>query len=258
MRNMPGMNGCGFTPVPASIVKALSLVQSQVESVNKSMRNKHGGYDYASTDDIYAAVTRLMGKAGLVIIPLEASHEIKRIEKDGKTSNWLAVTYQFVFCAADGETWTHDGCRRSIYCQWLGPQTHQAAASYAQKQFLRDQFKLPTGEKDLDDTPQTEKVVEVAPKRKSSHAAKKESAAIREKRANGDSTDEQTIEERFNELKREIEGAISVEHLRHLHDIHFDVDTQQSWSEFPHRWAKLLDDDYELRLDDLRQVEMGL
>lgn len=57
--------------IHASIVQAICKVQSGMEAVKKSQRNAHGGYMFASTDDIYAEVCRRMADAQLVIIPLE-------------------------------------------------------------------------------------------------------------------------------------------------------------------------------------------
>jgi hypothetical protein len=55
--------------------------------------------------------------------------------------------------------------------QVLGPQTHMAAQSYAEKTFLRSLFKLPTGDLDLDQLPTDE---EKPVKRKSSAQGKKD------------------------------------------------------------------------------------
>src|SRR5262245_870561 len=78
-----------MTRIPGSIVKAISRIQMSVEAISKSQRNNHGGYQFASTDDIYAGVTRKMGEVGLVIVPLETKHEIVKVEKEGKTVQWL-------------------------------------------------------------------------------------------------------------------------------------------------------------------------
>ena len=51
-----------ITQIPGSIVKAVCAVQTTVDAVKKSQENKHGGYKFASTDDIYAATSQKMGK----------------------------------------------------------------------------------------------------------------------------------------------------------------------------------------------------
>ena len=135
--------------VPGSIVKAVCAVQTTMEAVRKSQRNQHGGYNFASTDDIYAALTRRMGEVGLALISLEDDCEIVRVEKEGKTSQWARLVYSFVLATEDA-TWSHRNLRRSLYIQVTGPQTFQAAQSYAEKSVMRSLFKIPTGDMDLD------------------------------------------------------------------------------------------------------------
>ncbi|MFZ4072496.1 MAG: ERF family protein, partial [Caulobacterales bacterium] len=142
--------------MPKVIVKAISAVQSTVEAVAKTQFNKMGGYKFASADDIYAAVTRRMGQVGLVIMPLELEPpQIERIEREGKTAQWARFRFGFLL-AVDDETWFDERSSRTLFIQLLGPQTFNAAESYAQKQFLRGLLKLPTGDLDLDSMPQAE------------------------------------------------------------------------------------------------------
>ncbi len=143
-----------ITPISASIVIAIAAVMSTLEAVKKSNKNLHGGYNYASTDDIYAAITKKMGELSFVILTLEESApEIKSITRDGKTSNWMKVSYLFVLATKDA-TWTDARCRRTLFLQITAPQTFQAAESYAKKQFLRSLFQIPTGDMDLDSLPE--------------------------------------------------------------------------------------------------------
>ncbi len=144
------------TPIPSSIVVAACQIQSTVEAVKKSHKNQHGGYMFASTDDIYAALTRKMGEIGLMCLVMEEKDvEIVRVEKDGKTSQWGKFVFSFVLATKDA-TWTDPRNRRSLFIQITGPQTFQAANSYAEKSYLKSLFKLPTGEMDLDGMPQAD------------------------------------------------------------------------------------------------------
>src|SRR5690606_6161042 len=97
--------------IPGSIVKAICAVQASMAAVAKSQRNGHGGYNFASTDDIYAALTRKLGEVGLTIMPLELNHEIVRFEKDGKTVQWLRAEFGFVLATEDA-TWAHPSAKR--------------------------------------------------------------------------------------------------------------------------------------------------
>lgn len=142
-------------PIPPSIVVAICAIQTTVEAVKKSHKNQHGSYMYASTDDIYAALTRKMGEVGLVCMVLEEKEtEIVRVEKDGKTSQWAKFVFSFVLATKEA-TWTDPRCRRSLFLQVTGPQSFQAANSYVEKSYLKSLFKLPTGDGlDLDSMPQ--------------------------------------------------------------------------------------------------------
>ena len=172
----------GVTPIPSSIVQAICQIMVTVEAVKKSQRNQHGGYNFASTDDIYAAVTRKMGEVGLVLLSLEDRCEIKRIEKDGKTAQWAHMEFSFIL-ATTRDTWTDARAKRTLYIQVTGPQTFQAAQSYVEKAYLRSLLKLPTGDMDLDSMPQADneddQIALVGGKKRKSSAEASETAASR-------------------------------------------------------------------------------
>lgn len=161
-------------PLPGSIVKAIAAVMLGMTAVKKSQHNKHGNYNYSSADDIYAALSLKMAEAGLIALCLEDGEpEIKIVEKDGTDKDgkafttrkqWLKVNYKFVL-ATETDTWTDDGARRSLFIEILGPQTFQAAQSYAEKSWLRSLFKIATGDMDLDGLPQEDEEGEGRAKR---------------------------------------------------------------------------------------------
>lgn len=223
-----------FQPIPKPIVKAISAVQQTVEAVAKTQFNKMGGYKFASADDIYAAVTRRMGQVGLVIMVLELEPpKIERIERDGKTAQWARFRFGFAL-AVDDETWFDERSSRTLFIQLLGPQTFNAAESYAQKQYLRGLLKLPTGDMDLDSMPTAETVEDQVAlseprKRKSSASAKKDGTT-----------------EVFNDIRRAIKDAVNADMLRHLRETYSD-----EWSSAPTAWAEILDNEYEDRMTDL-------
>jgi len=221
--------------IPPSIVAAILHVKAKVEPVKKSQRNGHGGYQFASTDDIYAATTRLMAEAGLVIMPLEAAPpEIVKNEKDGKTSQWGKFTFSFVLATKDA-TWSDPCLRRTLFIQITGPQTFQAAESYAVKTLLRSLFKLPTGDMDLDSVAQAETIeaqeaLNGKPKRKSSAEGKRDGSVAE-----------------FNKLVAAIAAASNREDLQALY---MDcADTNGPWAGMPTKWAGLLQDDYDSKME---------
>lgn len=241
IRGERGVNGVsahhGLTPIPGSIVKAICAIKSTVEALKKSGKNPHGGYQFSSTDDLYAAVARKMGDVGLMCLSLEVESEIKRIEKDGKTSQWLRVVYQFVW-ATESDTWSDANNRRTLCVQVTGPQTYQAAQSFAEKAYLRSTFKLPSGDMDLDSMPQADSEEEMndilAPrKKKSSSAAKKDGTDVV-----------------FNELRGAISGADGPADLQLIKRNNWSV-----WQQMPERWRQILDAEFDDRMAEFEQME---
>lgn len=225
-----------MTPIPSSIVQALCQIMVTVEAVKKSQRNQHGGYNFASTDDIYAAVTRKMGEVGLILLSLEDRCEIKRIEKDGKTAQWAHMEFSFVL-ATTADTWTDQRAKRTLYIQVTGPQTFQAAQSYVEKAYLRSLLKLPTGDMDLDSMPQADNEEDqhdlLAPrKRKSSAAAKRDGTDVA-----------------FNELRGAISGADGPADLALIKRNNWSV-----WDTLPPAWRKIVDAEFEDKMAEFGEV----
>jgi hypothetical protein len=220
-------------------VLAICKVQATVEAVKKSQRNQHGGYNFASTDDIYAAITRKLGEVGLVVMALEEESEIKRVEKDGKTAQWARMVFSFVL-ATETDTWSDHRARRSLYIQVTGPQTFQAAQSYAEKAYLRSLFKMPTGDMDLDSMPQAEFEEDqndlLAPrKRKSSSAAKKDGTT-----------------DIFNDIRGAISSADGPADLHLIKKQHWSV-----WQAMPTRWLQILDAEFEDKLAEFDSPDLS-
>jgi hypothetical protein len=221
--------------IPGSIVKAICAIQSSLGAVSKSNRNAHGGYNFASADDIYAALTRKMGEVGLCIVSLEDLCEIKRVEGkdskgDTKISQWAHMEFSFVLATEDA-TWTDKRAKRTLYIQVTGAQTFQAAQSYAEKAYLRSLFKIPTGDMDLDSMPQADNEDDMVAlsrggKRKSSSAAKKDGTS-----------------ELFNEIRGKVQTAPTREILTQIRTLY-----SEEWEVMPTRVLELLDNEYEDRM----------
>lgn len=219
-------------PMPASIVRSISAIKATVEAVKKSSKNSHGGYMFASTDDIYAALARKMGEVGYHVHALEEKCEIVRIEKEGKTVQWANVVYSFMH-ATETDTWCHPKDRRTLYIQVTGPQTFQAATSFVEKAYLRSLFKLPTGDMDLDSMPQGDSEEDQVALNGNGRRPRKSSA---EGKRDGSV-------KVFNEIRADIANALGVEHLQHMRTIWAD-----DWAAMPARWADTLEDEYETKM----------
>jgi len=221
--------------IPSEIVKAICKVQSGMSAVKRDGKNQHGGYQFASTDAVYAALTLKLAEVGLSILCLEEEIEIKRVDgKDGKTVQWGRFVFSFIL-ATEQATWSDPRWRRTLYLQITGPQSFMAAQSYAEKALLRSLFKIPTGDMDLDSMPQAEteeaqEALTTGRKRKSSSAAKKDGTT-----------------ETFNGLRAAISSAPSLDDLMTLKNENAEV-----IAEMPERWATIIDDDFIAKSDELR------
>jgi hypothetical protein len=137
--------------VPPEIAAAIIKIEGQIKQLGSDERNPHGGYGYVSVDKFYAIVGPLMAEAGLALLINETSSEI-RAGDSGK--GWLFVQYELQFMHVSGVM--SPVLRRSCALPISGPQAYGAAQSYIEKQFLRQVFKIPTGDRDADDTAQNE------------------------------------------------------------------------------------------------------
>lgn len=222
--------------VPGSIVKAICRVQASMLAVKKDGKNAHAGFMFASTDAIYAAISLKLAEAGLVVMCLEEHPpEIMRVEKDGKTQQWGRFTFQFVLATEDA-TWADPRSRRSLFIAITGPQSFQAANSYAEKSYLRSLLKISTGDLDLDGLAQADTEEDQAAlnanggKRKSSSAAKKDGTT-----------------ETFNEIRAKIQSAEAVELLQQIPVLY-----SEEIKALPERWHVMIKEEYEDRMDTLR------
>jgi hypothetical protein len=138
--NVPNISGAEppRPKIPASIAKAIVRVMQAVATIEKDAENKHGNYKYASVDSVYEGVQKAMAEAGIVVIPMEESVE----KLDDKL-----IKFVFSFLVAtETDTWEDPRNKRTVYMQWMGPQTFQGGQSYCEKAFLKGLFKLNTGE----------------------------------------------------------------------------------------------------------------
>ncbi|MGI9521259.1 MAG: ERF family protein [Hyphomicrobiaceae bacterium] len=141
--------------VPVRIASAIAAVKAGISRVARDGRNDFDKYDYASTDAIYDNVRAAMAEHNLVIICLEAEpteiKPVKTTDKVGRdvTRQWGRFLFQFVLVCGE-DTWTDARASRSLFIEISRPTAFMAAQSYAEKSFLRSLFKIPTGDKDLE------------------------------------------------------------------------------------------------------------
>lgn len=146
--------------MPAEIAEGVNGVCLNVKKAIKDHRNTHGGgYAYASVDTFYEDMGPLLSEAGLFIMMDEA-----RAESDGK---WLMLTFNIYLYHKSGKAFGPVVRTQGVLAN--GPQAYAAAQSYAEKYFLRQLFKIPTGEKEADADSQPAKETIPATKKPDSH-----------------------------------------------------------------------------------------
>jgi ERF superfamily protein len=134
--------------MPPVIAAAIIAVKKQVKQLGFDQENKHGGYKSVSVDKMYETVGQMMAGAGLAVIIDEISTDVRSNDKTGNA--WLFAQYALSFMHESGVM--SAALRRSIALPISGPQAFGSAQSYVEKQFMRQVFKVPTGDKDADDT----------------------------------------------------------------------------------------------------------
>lgn len=141
--------------IPKEIAAATVLVMRAVGRVAKESKNQHGGYKYASVDSFLEATNPACAEAGLIVKPVQTGCELEEIErwdKDGKSKKARVARFKFKFrlIHESGAMWTDPDDERTVVCDWTGPQTFQAAESFALKAYLRTLCQIPTGDADAD------------------------------------------------------------------------------------------------------------
>ena len=200
--------------MPASVAAAIVAVKKQVKQLGHDDKNEHGRYNFVSVDKFYATIGKLMADAGLALLIDETATEIRASDKSGNP--WLFVQYDLTFMHEDGSLAPplHRSCALPIN----GPQTYGAAQSYIEKQFLRQVFKVPTGEKDADDTAQGEDAPQgrTGARTAQGSAPGARTAPQRQQAAPAPSADKEEATKRYKELRAEIDASMTVPDLTSL------------------------------------------
>lgn len=182
--------------MPASIAASIIRVMAQIKQLGTDERNEHGKYRYVSVDKFYSMIGPMMAEAGIALLIDETDSEVK----EGKSGNpWLFAHYALAFMHEDGSI--SAPMRRSLAMPINGPQTYGAAQSYIEKQFLRQVFKIPTGEHDADETAQGDDV----PARSASRGNGATRAYNRQQAAPAPSDAAAEVSKRWKELAHDID-----------------------------------------------------
>jgi hypothetical protein len=132
------------TTFPPKLAAALVKISSEVKQLGKSEKNTFAKYDFVSVDKFYAIVGHLMAANGVHCIPDCVESEVTENMKTGKPL--LRERWAFTLIHETGEV--AGPFHRTVTVPAEGAQAHGSSESYAQKQFLRGVFRVPTGDKD--------------------------------------------------------------------------------------------------------------
>ncbi len=138
---------------PPKLAAALCGVSSKVRQLGKSERNQFAKYDFVSVDKFYSAIGPLMAENGIHCIPdcVESSVVPGNVKTDRNGEQrqgapLLRERWAFTLIHESGEC--AGPFHRTVTVPAEGAQAHGSSESYAQKQFLRGVFRVPTGDKD--------------------------------------------------------------------------------------------------------------
>ncbi len=166
--------------MPPEIASGVIEVMLGVSEIERSQRNEHDNYNFASTDDYYNLVRPLMANAGIGMVTLEGPTELMTVvtTKNGY-ENKAAVQvaeHQFLLIHKSGVIWTHEKLKRTVRMRYMGAQGLTASQSYAEKGMLRSLFKISTGEADLDSEAQEKELSEAKTKSEVAERRKRKDA----------------------------------------------------------------------------------
>jgi hypothetical protein len=145
-------------PMPPEIAKAIISVMKAVRAIGKDAKTDFGRkYAYVSVDAFYEQIGPLMAANGIFDLVLEQSLDVQmRVTVDEynkeKKANWLIGVYH-IYVYHDSGVF-YGPIKREMQVRADGPQAYGSAPSYLEKYFLRQLFKVPTGDADADNHPQ--------------------------------------------------------------------------------------------------------
>lgn len=135
------------------VYQAINAVQAalSVEGIGKNRVNSQGsGYKFRGIDDVYQALSPLLAKHGLVIVPRMVGREcVERTSKNGGALFYVTVEAEFDFIAA--EDGSHHTARTFGEAMDSGDKATNKAMSAAYKYAAFQTFAIPTeGNPDAD------------------------------------------------------------------------------------------------------------
>tara|TARA_R110002020_G_scaffold459579_1_gene677631 strand:- start:5324 stop:5860 length:537 start_codon:yes stop_codon:yes gene_type:complete len=134
------------SPIPLKIAKALIAIQKSIDVFFNDSRNNHQSFNYVSIDAYYQQIRPLLNEHNLIFL-------VNEVEANA-TENMqvVKIQYHLSILHVDGVIWD-TGLNRNIYVKYRNETSCGSALSYAEKNFFRTIFKIPTGEKMQNEPP---------------------------------------------------------------------------------------------------------
>jgi hypothetical protein len=134
------------------VYQAINKVQAAlaVEGISKARNNQAQGYKFRGIDDVYNALSPLLAKHGLCVLPRCTSRDVvERVNAKGTALFYVTVCAEFDFVAAE------DGSKHTVitYGEAMdsGDKATNKAMSAAYKYACMQAFSIPTeGDNDAD------------------------------------------------------------------------------------------------------------
>lgn len=139
--------------IPKEIAAAVVATTRSTGRLIKSEHNRHGGYDFVGIDAFYEKVASKAADNGLSWVARETDFAVIEVAGKNGASNLVRATYEFDVFHEGGES-VSPFSRITLIHPLQGAQTVGSIVSYCDKVFMRQTFKLATGEKgsDADET----------------------------------------------------------------------------------------------------------
>jgi hypothetical protein len=134
------------------VYKAIAAVTAEIakEGISKDRKNEQQNYKFRGIDDVYNALSPVLAKHGLVILPRVLNREcVERVTSKGGAIFYVTVEVEFDFIAAE------DGSRHTVKtfgeAMDLADKATNKAMSAAYKYAAMQAFCIPTeGDNDAD------------------------------------------------------------------------------------------------------------
>lgn len=145
--------------MPPAVAAAIVKVARGIKAIAKNGVNEHGKYMFTSVDDFYNAVGPVMAEAGLFTfadLTHSETNEVETVDNYGKVKRNSYLSMEFDICLVHESGAMSMPVKRSVTVIAAGPQAYASGESFVTKYFIRNLFKVPTGDYDADQDEKTE------------------------------------------------------------------------------------------------------